>query len=356
MRFYNKYFEKQKIKVEAKEKELRIHWWAIGIIVAGILGYFLNFALRPFVTCKISGGTKCEWQWISSATGTWGEFGDFVGGTINPFIGLVTVVLLVHSIRLTISALKQNEEALNISKDELIETRRAVEHATAAQEKMEASLRAQLVEAKSQNNFANYYVHLDEFKKHVYSISKNYFLIDAGVNLKQLHSLLFPDLKTKGSDNISKVAISELLKVIYWFLFHLAVPESYGETSYNQRLLDVKTFMLRLRSGLVNGGKDSFFVYDDEFKRFLDAVTIYSFSDLIENVAFEIDFCAEILEFECERSIIEDLIFVADNLKKAAKLAPKYDYVEETKQYKMSGGLDMIPFVMLAKIAVEHRI
>lgn len=187
MNFYNKYFEiKKKIAVN-REKDLRTHWLAIGVIFVGILFYFLNFAVRPFWNCKNTNAPDCEWQWFSDATGTWGEFGDFIGGTINPFIGLLTVILLVRSIRLTTDALKQNEEALEVSKDELIETRRAVEQATVAQKKMEVSLRDQLVLSKSQNNFANYFKHLEEFKIHMESLA-----VKADIDLRTMHKIIFP--------------------------------------------------------------------------------------------------------------------------------------------------------------------
>lgn len=56
----------------------------------------------------------------------WGQAGDFLGGILNPLIGLVTVILVVLSIRQNNialqqnqAALKQNEQALKDSKEEL---------------------------------------------------------------------------------------------------------------------------------------------------------------------------------------------------------------------------------------------
>ncbi|OAE52867.1 hypothetical protein A7J71_18025 [Achromobacter insolitus] len=36
---------------------------------------------------------------FSTATSTWGEFGDFIGGVVNPVAGLVTIILLVLTLR-----------------------------------------------------------------------------------------------------------------------------------------------------------------------------------------------------------------------------------------------------------------
>ncbi|MBS7596893.1 hypothetical protein [Pseudomonas sp. RC2C2] len=42
------------------------------------------------------------WQFhgaLSTDQGRWGEFGDFLGGTLNPFLGLVSVILLALTLR-----------------------------------------------------------------------------------------------------------------------------------------------------------------------------------------------------------------------------------------------------------------
>jgi len=216
MDFYNKYFEKCEVKIETKEKEIPIHWWAIGIIALGILIYFINFAVFPYIACQFSEIPSCEWSWLSNATGAWGEFGDFIGGTINPFIGLLTVILLVQSIKLTTDALKQNEEALQVSKDELIETRRAVEQATVAQEKMEHSLRDQLIVAKSQNNFANLFVHREEFVKYAHSkLRSGIYALE--VHSHSLHQTLFKGSFDKIDENETEKFRAHLLEFLEFF-------------------------------------------------------------------------------------------------------------------------------------------
>ena len=54
---------------------------------------------------------------ISDSPEQWGQFGDYVGGLLNPAFSLVVIVLLIHS-------LHQNREALRFSRNELELTRK----------------------------------------------------------------------------------------------------------------------------------------------------------------------------------------------------------------------------------------
>lgn len=67
----------------------------------------------------------------------WGAFGDFIGGSFNPVAGLITIVLLVIT-------LSQNARALQLTRDELIETRKQIELGVRTQEKNETLLQQQL--------------------------------------------------------------------------------------------------------------------------------------------------------------------------------------------------------------------
>jgi hypothetical protein len=121
----------------------------------------------------------------------WGQMGDFIGGIINPIIGFVTVAMLIVSNR--------------ISQTELTETRAAAALAAAAQEKMELSMKRQLVEAQKQNLIANAYKHVEEFQYYwasVNTISERWEvsqrkLVDInGTNVRRLHRALFPEVVT----------------------------------------------------------------------------------------------------------------------------------------------------------------
>lgn len=64
------------------------------------------------------------WNYFSADREDWGQFGDFLGGFLNPLIGLITIWLFTKS-------LHQNSEVLKAAKEELelarIEIARGVE-------------------------------------------------------------------------------------------------------------------------------------------------------------------------------------------------------------------------------------
>lgn len=91
------------------------------LAIVMILGYFERFGSclsdTP-VPNTSSEGLELSCLYSLSAD-QWGQAGDFLGGILNPFIGLATVILLVNSIRQNHIALQQNERALNDSTSEL---------------------------------------------------------------------------------------------------------------------------------------------------------------------------------------------------------------------------------------------
>ena len=73
--------------------------WAIGIAMVLVpLAYIIRFFCHP----------------ISSNSGDWGTFGDFIGGILNPIIGLLTLIVTVI-IALTISDVekRRHDDAMN---------------------------------------------------------------------------------------------------------------------------------------------------------------------------------------------------------------------------------------------------
>ena len=73
------------------------------VIIAGLMAlYFFHF----------HGG-------FSSDPGIWGQFGDYLGGLINPMIGLITIWLLTVSMRQNLIMLKQAQEELKLAKEAL---------------------------------------------------------------------------------------------------------------------------------------------------------------------------------------------------------------------------------------------
>lgn len=58
---------------------------AAGVIIGVCLIYYLNFG--------INGN-------LSNKTDVWGQFGDYLGGVVNPILSFITIYLLLNSIKL----------------------------------------------------------------------------------------------------------------------------------------------------------------------------------------------------------------------------------------------------------------
>lgn len=63
----------------------------------------------------------------------WGQFGDFVGGTVNPILSFLTLIALVLTVVLQIRQLDLAREELNNSKAELESTRKELERSADTQ-------------------------------------------------------------------------------------------------------------------------------------------------------------------------------------------------------------------------------
>ncbi len=80
-----------------------------GVLIAGYLGYF--FGYLKYVP--------------SNDPGDWGTFGDFVGGLINPLIGLAGLYMLVITLRQNHTVIQNSEKELKLTREELTESRKA---------------------------------------------------------------------------------------------------------------------------------------------------------------------------------------------------------------------------------------
>lgn len=99
---------------------------------------------------------------ISSDVEHWGQLGDYLGGLINPIVGLITIWLLSTSLRQNQLALSQSQAALNQSqaalqqaREELSLTRDSLEQSRGIQVATEAALRAQVVLAEETRDMQN---------------------------------------------------------------------------------------------------------------------------------------------------------------------------------------------------------
>lgn len=72
----------------------------------------------------------------SSEIGDWGTFGDFIGGTLNPFFTFFSVLGLLYTIH-------QNNKTLEINKEEMRLSREALKQSATAQTEMEKTQKLQ---------------------------------------------------------------------------------------------------------------------------------------------------------------------------------------------------------------------
>lgn len=235
MDYYDKYFQPLKVNKKNGEKSFlqQINdnpiWVAIGLLVALISVYLIRMELVPYAYCvKDKSIEVCSFKGISAATDDWGAFGDYIGGLINPVVGLVTILLLIRSIR-------QTEKSLAQAQEELQASRRVIELSEKAQKKTEEALNAQIALANQQNILANYYRHKDEFSKQLEKFLPPNYEYKINVNISRsafLHDHIYPNLKTGKSnlnshytDNYSKFyrEFSDLLMACDFSCFDLFV-------------------------------------------------------------------------------------------------------------------------------------
>jgi hypothetical protein len=78
----------------------------------------------------------------------WGQFGDFVGGTVNPIMGFLTIIALALTLILQSRQLSISSRELALSREELQLTRQELSRSAHAQELSEKALRAQATTAE----------------------------------------------------------------------------------------------------------------------------------------------------------------------------------------------------------------
>ncbi|QCG49880.1 hypothetical protein [Aeromonas schubertii] len=94
------------------------------IIVIAVLSSFLVIGLYIY---NFNGP-------LSNKNETWGTFGDFIGGTLNPifsFLGLISLLITLHLQRKTLDL---SIEELRLSRAELKQTREELQRSAQAQE------------------------------------------------------------------------------------------------------------------------------------------------------------------------------------------------------------------------------
>lgn len=91
------------------------------LIIVGVFGLYLIY---------FSNG-------ISTDQSYWGQFGDYFGGTLNPILSFITIIVLIYTLRIGYKTLEISKQELDkatkmlgLAKDEIEVTKKAVENST----------------------------------------------------------------------------------------------------------------------------------------------------------------------------------------------------------------------------------
>lgn len=112
--------EARRVKAEEQSEQNKVYFIYLFIFAAILIvwNFFWFFGVND--------------QSISNKVSDWGAFGDFIGGLLNPAVAGVGLIFFIKT-------LKQNEEALRMSAEELAETRFELERSAEAQSSMAQS-------------------------------------------------------------------------------------------------------------------------------------------------------------------------------------------------------------------------
>lgn len=109
-------------------------WLAVLFFLTALVVYSLQFGGWPL------------WSHLSESREVWGQFGDFMGGFINPLIALITIWLFTKSLR-------QNSEMLESARDELEMARHEIARGVEVQQATESALKSQIAIAQAGKDF-----------------------------------------------------------------------------------------------------------------------------------------------------------------------------------------------------------
>lgn len=81
---------------------------AVWLIILLAMPAILGAVLLGLYVCQFSRG-------LSQRQDTWGQFGDFIGGVLNPFITWMTLIAVAVSLRFTVHTLRETAKATHIA-------------------------------------------------------------------------------------------------------------------------------------------------------------------------------------------------------------------------------------------------
>lgn len=101
---------------------------------------------------------------ISKSTTVWGEFGDYLGGSLNPIFGFLTLITLLLTIAIQSKQLEVSSEELKNSRMELKLTREELAKSALAQEESQKALNKQAEIALKSSELNSIIFLLDMYK------------------------------------------------------------------------------------------------------------------------------------------------------------------------------------------------
>ena len=107
---------------------------------------------------------------FSSDPAAWGQFGDFIGGTANPILSFITLVLLAFTLAVQNRQLNISSRELELSRKALEFTRQELQRSAQAQELSEISLKVQAESALSAAKISGYDSLLKQYSEHLIKI------------------------------------------------------------------------------------------------------------------------------------------------------------------------------------------
>lgn len=116
-----------------QEKIYEIKWYEglIGVVVISILFvlllYYFTFGNRK----------------LSTSPEQWGQFGDYIGGVLNPIFACATFIALLYTIKLQLDTIKLQKDSIKLQVEELKATREELSRSAKAQEESEKLLAEQ---------------------------------------------------------------------------------------------------------------------------------------------------------------------------------------------------------------------
>lgn len=124
-------------------------------------------------------------QGVSSSQEQWGQFGDFLGGTVNPLMSFLALIAIVLTIILQSKQLELSKNELALSRQELTATREELAQSRAAAEEQVAHL---IAEAKKADVYRTVQV-LESRLERLYR-EPVFFLSDGVLRKRELYFVL----------------------------------------------------------------------------------------------------------------------------------------------------------------------